>query len=1006
MIVERLRPFACALALGGVGKAGGSGSRGLANRCSAFRSIAVICMALSFLSLECIAAVVSTRPFFAEVRGVWLGDHAAVEWMMSEETGSAAYRVWRVSPAGDTLIDEEWENVDILGRKPGTYEVIDPLSVEGDSIEIMIEELTVGGETRFWGPWEVRFDSRKVFPRELETARQTRQKYPVDVLSPLPPGPAVKVPVLQHGLYSVSYESIATGLGMDVSNVASLATQALLNVSHEGVSVAYTVGHEEEAIWFYGWPITNRYTRTQYFWIEPGEGIHIQEIGPDPIPVESNLTHTTTMRFKEDVWIPLDRFSSLPDDFYYSRRFAGNHPSWGEKTFELDLYGYAGGDVHWILGLEGVTSSAMSPDHEAVFFVNDVELEVIQFDGFSTIAPELLLSATNVWPASNQFRIEANLLPGRPYSHFLLKHFDLVYQRYYEPSPYPLLAGHGGNERISADRFDDPIVLDITDPYAAVRIANSAGGIPEGWSWLSPPESFWLFQERDSIEVLEAQSAGHGEWMRSNSNQVDYLVITPRQFEAPANDLASYRASQGLRTAVAFYEDICDEFAYGLNTPEAIQTLIQYAHLEWDAPPQLILLAGWGHFDYLGGQSSAINHLPPLLGVELRGLLRPADGLFADLTGDQVPDIAVGRLPVQTVSQFEDYINKLQVYEAAGLQNSHLTASFFADDEDDGGNFEATNQALSHIAEARYSVLSSVLVPPHIHPMRTNMIHTLREGRGIFHYTGHGSFQQLADENVLNNNDISAMPSHPPVPLVVSLTCYVGRFDDFSTQSLSEALVLKPAGGALAVYAPSGNSLNAYGQEFGEAFYEHHALGNYDTLGLALVAAGQTMGPPTRPLEAVSRRTYMLLGCPALKLRGADGGDVPAAINQFALWRWERFSAIELQNPAISSADSVPLGQEWNNLLAYAFGDHPPRIDITVDAAEMETVSIEWIQRAGASDFSTMLNGKDDLQDEWHRMDDATNVLVNPIGNGLSEMKALFSADTQRRYFRLEIIPQ
>lgn len=966
-----------------------------------YRALSGVIVLLSLLAP--ISDGASYRPYFDQVRGEWLEGRAQICWAMADATGSIAFRVWRMDGTDKQLLDHVWLDVNVFGIGSAIYRVTDSDARRGDQAAYWIEELTTHGETRFWGPWTVTFDE-PIRPLIPATA----------VLSPMEPmpfsdppaGPAVNVAVREHDIYTVSYAAIADGLGLSNEAVTTMIAEGNLVMRHETNAVAFVADSVAQQIWFYGWPVNNRYTRDNIFWIEPGDGIYMNVAAPALIEVGSNLTHTATLRFKEDAIMLPDHFSSLPEDFYFWKWLSGNNVTYQEKTLDLPLWGHAGGDVELIPHIEGFNRTLISPNHHAVFWVNTNEVGEVYFDGKEIVTPLLTIDASEIQTALNEFKIQAFLLPDRHSSWFFLKHFDVSYERYYAPAPAALVAGTSGHDRLSADRFNDAVVLDITNPYAPVRIALADGSLPAGYSWPTTPDSLWLFRERADVQPVDVAPAGHGAWMRDGTNRVDYLVITPRVFEAPATNLATYRAAQGLRTAVAFYEDICDQFAHGLNTPEAIRSMIQYAHAAWEVAPRMALLAGWGHFDYLGVVTNEPNHLPPLLAPDSK-MLRPSDGLFADLTGDEVPEIAVGRLPVQTVAQFEHYLAKLQAYESAGWQAAHQTASFFADNADGNLDFEASNLNMSGIAEDRYTIVTNVLVPGQVAQMRSAMTNALQTGHGVFHFTGHGTYQQLAAQNVLHSNDVNAMGSHPPVPLFMALTCYIGRFDHHSIRSLSETLLLKSDGGALAVYAPSGLSENYYGEQFGMAFYSQHATGRYDTLGLALLAAAQALGPPTEPLEAESRRMYNLLGDPALKLRGAEGGDVPASIDQFALWRWEKFSMADLANPAVSGPDADPDNEGQNNFSAYAFGGLDPLIHGDFNAWTGNTVYVEWNERIAATDLDYALKWTDDLSGDWYSLSPNVNIIRALTADGSSmRTRAEIPLDEPLLFFRLQVSPQ
>jgi len=495
--------------------------------------------------------------------------------------------------------------------------------------------------------------------------------------------------------------------------------------------------------------------------------------------------------------------------------------------------------------------------------------------------------------------------------------------------------------------------------------------------------------------MLPVQAGGFGAWMRDATNAVDYLVIAPRAFADPARELAAYRSGMGLRTAVALYEDICDQFAAGLNTPEAIRTMLSFARENWAAAPWMVVLGGWGHYDYLGATTATANPLPPLLASD-SATLRPADGRFADLTGNEVPDLAIGRIPAQSVAQFNAYIDKVKTYEAGGPQASYGQALFAADNADDGGDFTASNRELATGTQVSYTPAFSTLDSNTVAGVRADIVSAFTNGLGLIHYTGHGSYQQLAGENLLHVNDVNAM-INPPVPLFISLTCLIGRFDMLNTRSLSEALVLREGGGALAVYAPSGLSWNAHAIRFAQVFYRVHATDLCNTIGLALLQTRQYIGEQAGSY-ATSLRTYNLFGDPALKLRGGESNAAPIWVSQYPQWRWERFATPELQDPAISGSYHAP--SDSGHVADYIFGTRRPRLHIWTSASEN---GLSWPARGIATDVDFRLLMAPEPRGPWSVVEDANGITFQQTdAHPLWEANLRLPPASGRSFFKLE----
>jgi len=439
-----------------------------------------------------------------------------------------------------------------------------------------------------------------------------------------------------------------------------------------------------------------------------------------------------------------------------------------------------------------------------------------------------------------------------------------------------------------------------------------------------------------------------------------------------------------------------------LKTPDAIRDMLAYAHANWASPPWMVLLGGRGHFDYLELLAGTVpNHLPPLLGFDST-MLRPADILFADLTGDEIPDFSLGRIPVQTATQFHEYIAKLKTYEAGGLAGADDKAIFAADNADDGGDFAASNESLAAIADARYTIEQTGMDTNTVATVRTAITNALQAGYGILHYTGHGSPRQLAIENVLSDVNVSSMPTHAPVALVMSLTCYIGRFDDYrpAQKSLGETLVTKPDGGALAVYASSGLSWTLYAQQLAEVFYNLHAEGQTETVGLALAQARRQVGVSSE-LGSTAYRTYNLLGDPALKMRGHARSAAPAGwLSQYAQWRWERFASGELMDPEASGSSSGASGSESGHVADYIFGTQQPRLQAMRSA---DGGSLTWTARQQAADVEYRLLKAPEPWGPWLPVLDAYEItFAGTDDQSLQDASIPIAPTGERLFFKLQ----
>jgi hypothetical protein len=281
----------------------------------------------------------------------------------------------------------------------------------------------------------------------------------------------------------------------------------------------------------------------------------------------------------------------------------------------------------------------------------------------------------------------------------------------------------------------------------------------------------------------------------------DYVIVTHASFMDQARRIAALKEAEGRRTWVVDVERAYDRFSGGVMEPEAVHALVRQAVR---AGARDVLLVGDDTFDprdYSGtGQAS---YVPSLMGWDGEYGRVPSENHYADVDGDGLPDVAIGRLPVQTADQADVLVDKItrqaEVMRAAGAR--HL--------------FVVDNQALgdpSFMAEATRAAgllgpgaqISLADVAQGVDQARADVMAGLESGPLATHYFGHGSEDFWADEHVFDAPDAALLPAEGHESLLFSWTCESQNYLYGLGPSVSEALLLAPRAGALAAVGPTG----------------------------------------------------------------------------------------------------------------------------------------------------------------------------------------------------------
>ena len=271
-----------------------------------------------------------------------------------------------------------------------------------------------------------------------------------------------------------------------------------------------------------------------------------------------------------------------------------------------------------------------------------------------------------------------------------LNWYELTFWRAYRALNRYLECSSGdaaGEYQIHADGFsvlarDTMRVYDVTDPAAPVRvqvdpthmqIAGFAGSLDlQDSSAAGAPRRYVMFT-RGRIAPATSYAAVTRRSV-STLGAGDYLLVVPEAFLPAVQPLVDLRTQQGLRVLVAPLESIDDEFNGGRHSAYGVQRFIKRCYDGFDA--RFVTLVGDGNIDPLNRAGSARPDWVPF-----RKILGPvyASGGYEAVPSDPwyvifgnvdpsanapvLPDLFIGRLPVNSLQETQDVIAKLVKYE-------------------------------------------------------------------------------------------------------------------------------------------------------------------------------------------------------------------------------------------------------------------------------------------------------------------------------------------------------
>jgi len=414
------------------------------------------------------------------------------------------------------------------------------------------------------------------------------------------------------------------------------------------------------------------------------------------------------------------------------------------------------------------------------------------------------------------------------------------------------------------------VVVEVTDP-AAPRVVTGAaidGGADNYRVTFTPsaPDAVYVaFTPGGAYSPQrvwpEIESA-----LKDNSNNANYLVIAPSALKATAQTLADYRQGQGLQAKVVDLEDVYDEFNYGLAGPRAIRDFLGFAYTNWSSAPQYVLLAGDGSFDYKNNLGNGDSLIPPIL-VSTPDGLYASDNRLADVTGDDgLPEMAIGRLPVLSAAELQAVIDKIMAYEASAGGDWQKQVLMLADEFDqEAGYFSIDSDNVAQLVPAAYNIQTIYLPAYSPEQARQQIIASINNGVGVVNYFGHGAPDRLGNISMMDVNDVNVLTNGDKLPVMAGMTCLIGRYEMPGFDSLSERLVLKDNGGAVAVWSPTGLSLNPEARRLDEAFFTAAFATDQPVIGQVVLQALNAYH--AQGGEAYMVDIYNMLSDPALRMR-------------------------------------------------------------------------------------------------------------------------------------------
>jgi hypothetical protein len=817
-------------------------------------------------------AVVSSFRTFADERG-----GVRVEWTTASETATAGFRLLRGdgTPIHDGLLPGL-----LHAAQGGTYRFHDEAASPREPQVYLLEEVEMGGRRRTFGPytglpsWERPQGPRTAYEREAHPALRKAVAAAAADVKPLKgfmrTVASVHLTIRDTGLYYLTREQVAAWLGLTVDKAEKAILKGRLALTRGGAAAAWwpdTVDNKTAGgLFFYGEARPTLYSLDTVYRLAEGSGPLMAAGAVAPAAPAAGGSFPASKPFEQDVF-PATAISPDPESDYWFWDFViSGDPDLGKRTFAFDAPALAPGSGTLTVALQGATDNATPGEHRAAVRVNGTLVGETQWQGIAPAVATFPVPDGVLLETGNQLEILGTIGGGAPFSFYFVDGFAAGYPRRFAAEGNALAFTAGGNTNVTVSGFADPAVrlLDVSDPLRPRWLTGAAVDAASGaWraSFVPSVAVRYFAASQSALQTPVARPWNEGDLL-SGSNQADVLYIVPPGMEAEAERLADLRRSQGLQALVVRLDAVADLFGDGIATPHALQGFLGWAHWVWSVPPSYVVLVGEGTLDYRNLQGYGDSVMPPLL-VQAEGGLFPSDNRLADVDEDGRPDMAVGRIPVLTAAELGAWVDKILAYESSGEPAWAGSALMLSDAPDGGASFLDDSERIAARLPAGLDVERIDLGAEDLASARARLFQGIADGASFVDYVGHGGLDRLSAGGLLTSEDVPALTNGERLPVLTAMTCTVNRFAVPGVPALGELLVKSPAGGAAAVWGPSGLAFHGESRQLAEALYGR--AGGPGRLGDWILGAMRDFverGGDPHLLDI-----YNLLGDPALLIR-------------------------------------------------------------------------------------------------------------------------------------------
>lgn len=579
-------------------------------------------------------------------------------------------------------------------------------------------------------------------------------------------------------------------------------------------------------------------------------------------------------------------FSTLPpdqtDNFFWFPVFANTRP---EEALQVNLHvpGYdksLNQPVKLDLHIFGSTEAAgLKPSHQFNFLYDGEAIEEVAFDGVTFHDVQVEIPAAKVKPEPTRYGLSAPENRRNVVDRIFLDWVNVSYPSKLDAAGFEYYV------------FNNDL-LETTQSTDTLYIAN----LPTSGSIFDPGSlRIWKFgPDQGTVAIPNSTKlttyTAVASQARMKLDHLDYITSMTRPSDLPADletlvvyhprltmtaqSYAKYRKGRGAKVEAVSVRDIFDQANNGYIKDTALKSYVEQVK---EHAPELkaLVLIGDSYFDFREARSfdeeNQFEVLIPIHWVSRPGVAWSGgyqdDNWYGSFENEFRPDISVGRIAINSDAEGMDYLRKVIEYEV--LRNSSKDKALFISSVE-----KSFQQYVTEIGTKYADRLSSVSYQfPEAEKATqevADLMNALNKGAQLVYYVGHGGAMVwrvgpvdfARQKDLFTPKEVRQLTNHGHYPVVVCASCYTTSFDQ--PESIGEALVNQPGGGAIAVIGAPWKATVQESHDFNRLFFKYYFDPTVKTIGDASLLAHREHIPENQGHALFN--SFTLLGDPCLEI--------------------------------------------------------------------------------------------------------------------------------------------